>query len=60
MRSKIDPCQRVTDQAVWLANAFCEHIVFVCELARLFVLCLPFHRFINCEYLDLLEQDFDL
>lgn len=23
-------------------------------------LCLPFHGFINCEYLDLLEQDFDL
>lgn len=58
--SKIDPRQHVTDQAVWLANVFCEHIVFICELACLFVWCaarsLP-SFFINCEYLDLLDKD---
>lgn len=59
-RSKIDPRQCVTDQVVWLADVFCEHIVFVCELACLFVWCaaqcLP-SFFINCEYLDLLDSD---
>lgn len=45
----------------WLMHSVSTLYLYVTWRACLFdVRCLLFHLFINCEYLDLLEQDFDL